>query len=168
MKSIDILFLSRADVVSLNLGPSQVIPTIEKALLEHSNGTYEMHPKIGVHPTTTDPGNFIHAMPAYLHQLKACGLKWVGGFASNDKLDLPNVTGVQIYNDTLSGIPLAIMDCSYLTGLRTAAVSALIATVRSFSPRRSCVSRVRISGEYAFAVYDHLYSRHQSGAITRC
>jgi ornithine cyclodeaminase/alanine dehydrogenase len=86
-----------------------------------------MHPKIGVHPTGTDPANFIHAMPAYLHQMGACGLKWVGGFVGNYKLDLPNVTGVQIYNDTRSGIPLAIMDCSYLTGLRTAAVSAIIA-----------------------------------------
>jgi ornithine cyclodeaminase/alanine dehydrogenase-like protein (mu-crystallin family) len=34
---------------------------------------------------------------------------------------------VQVYNDTDTGVPLAIMDCSYLTGLRTAAVSAVIA-----------------------------------------
>jgi ornithine cyclodeaminase/alanine dehydrogenase-like protein (mu-crystallin family) len=95
--------------------------------LEHSDGTYEMHPKIGVHPTVTDPANFIHAMPAYLHKLGACGLKWVGGFSRNHQFDLPNVTGVQILNDTMTGIPLAIMDCSYLTGLRTAAVSAVVA-----------------------------------------
>jgi ornithine cyclodeaminase/alanine dehydrogenase len=86
-----------------------------------------MHPKIGVHPPATDPANFLHAMPAYLHKLGACGLKWVGGFVNNYKYDLPNVTGVQIYNDTATGIPLSIMDCSYLTGLRTAAVSTIIA-----------------------------------------
>jgi ornithine cyclodeaminase/alanine dehydrogenase-like protein (mu-crystallin family) len=100
---------------------------VEKSLQEHAAGTYEMHPKIGVHPTGTDPANFIHAMPAYLHQLGACGLKWVGGFAQNYRRDLPNVTGLQVYNDTETGIPLAIMDCSYLTGLRTAAVSAIAA-----------------------------------------
>lgn len=127
MKPIEVLFLSKKDVVALDLSPSQVLSAIEKALLEHAAGTYEMHPKIGVHPTTTDPANFIHAMPAYLHQLDACGLKWVGGFANNHRHDLPNVTGVQIYNDAMTGIPLAIMDCSYLTGLRTAAVSAIIA-----------------------------------------
>ena len=66
-------------------------------------------------------------MPAYLHGLGACGLKWVGGFARNDQLDLPNVTGLQVLNDSSTGIPLAVMDCSYLTGLRTAAVSAIIA-----------------------------------------
>lgn len=124
---IEILFLSRDDVVSLNLGPSDVVGAVENALVEHSNGTYEMHPKIGVHPTHTDPGNFIHAMPAYLKGMKACGLKWVGGFSNNYQRDLPSVTGIMVYNDVDTGIPLAVMDCSYLTGLRTAAVSAIVA-----------------------------------------
>ena len=127
MKNITVLLLSRDDVVSLSLGPTEVVAVVEQALREHAEGTYEMHPKIGVHPTNTDPANFLHAMPAYLHQLGACGLKWVGGFSQNYQRDLPNVTGVQIYNDTETGVPLAIMDCSYLTGLRTAAVSAIVA-----------------------------------------
>ena len=135
MKSIDVLFLSKSDVAALDLSPAQVISAIETALLEHSDGTYEMRPKIGVHPTQTDPANFIHAMPAYLHKLGACGLKWVGGFVNNYEYDLPNVTGVQIYNDTKTGIPLAIMDCSYAAGLRTAAVSAVSA--RLCANRRS-------------------------------
>lgn len=127
MKSIDVLLLSRSDVVELALTPSDVVAVVEGALREHAAGTYEMHPKIGVHPTGTDPANFIHAMPAYLHQLGACGLKWVAGFAKNYRADLPNVTGLQVFNDTATGIPLAVMDCSYLTALRTAAVSTIVA-----------------------------------------
>lgn len=127
MKSIDVMMLSKSDIVSLDLSPAQVVAVVEQALAEHAAGTYEMHPKIGVHPTGTDPANFIHAMPAYLKQLGACGLKWVAGFAKNYERGLPNVTGLQVYNDIDTGIPLAIMDCSYLTGLRTAAVSAIIA-----------------------------------------
>jgi len=127
MNPIDVLLLSRDDVISLSLEPREVVRVVEQALLEHAAGTYEMHPKIGVHPTSTDPANFLHAMPAYLHRLQACGLKWVGGFPQNFRRDLPNVTGLQVYNDTETGIPLAIMDCSYLTGLRTAAVSSIVA-----------------------------------------
>lgn len=127
MKSIDVLLLSRADILALELTPRAVVEVVTQALREHAAGTYEMHPKTGVHPTGTDPANFIHAMPAYLHQLNACGLKWVAGFAKNYQRDLPNVTGVQVYNDTETGVPLAIMDCGYLTGLRTAAVSAIAA-----------------------------------------
>ena len=127
MKSIEVLLLSRDDVVGLALTPGAVVSVVEGALREHAAGTYEMHPKIGVHPTGTDPANFIHAMPAYLRGLGACGLKWVGGFAQNYQRGLPNVTGLQVYNDIDTGIPLSVMDCSYLTGLRTAAVSAIIA-----------------------------------------
>jgi len=125
MKHIDVLMLSRADVLALDLAPRQVVEVVTAALREHAAGSYEMHPKIGVHPTGTDPANFIHAMPAYLRGLGACGLKWVGGFAKNRLRDLPNVTGIQVFNDTETGIPLAIMECGYLTGLRTAAVSAI-------------------------------------------
>ncbi|HQZ85717.1 MAG TPA: ornithine cyclodeaminase family protein [Actinomycetota bacterium] len=127
MQPIDVLLLSRDDVLALDLSPSQVVAAVTRALAEHAAGSYEMRPKIGVHPTGTDPANFIHAMPGYLHELDACGLKWVGGFAKNGQRDLPNVTGVQIINDTATGVPLAIMDCGYLTGLRTAAVSAIAA-----------------------------------------
>lgn len=127
MNSIDILFLSQKDVISLDLTPLEVIAIIEEAFLEHANETYEMHPKIGVHPIKTHPANFIHAMPAYLKKMEACGLKWVSGFAKNYTRGLPNVSGIQVYNDIDTGIPLAIMDCSYLTGLRTAAVSAVAA-----------------------------------------
>ena len=87
MKSLDVLLLSRADVVGLDLSPDQVLGAVDQAMREHSDGTYEMHPKIGVHPTGTHPGNFIHAMPAYLKQMGACGLKWVGGFPANREQD---------------------------------------------------------------------------------
>ena len=127
MKPIDVLLLSRSDVLDLGLTPREVVEVVTRALHEHAAGTYEMHPKIGVHPTGTDPANFIHAMPAYLKGLGACGLKWVGGFAKNRERDLPNVTGIQVFNDTDTGIPLAVMECGYLTGLRTAAVSAIAA-----------------------------------------
>lgn len=127
MKPIDVLLLSRDDVLALDLGPGEVVAAVTQALEEHAAGTYEMRPKIGVHPTDTHPANFIHAMPGYLKQMDACGLKWVGGFSRNREVDLPTVTGVQIYNDTATGAPLAIMECAYLTGLRTAAVSAIAA-----------------------------------------
>lgn len=94
MKSIDVRLLSRGDTLALDMTPREVVQFVEKALTEHTAGTYEMHPKIGVHPTGTDPANFIHAMPAYLKQLAACGLKWVAGFAKNYQRDLPNVTEV--------------------------------------------------------------------------
>jgi hypothetical protein len=53
---IDVLLLSQADLKSLQLSHEEVLTAIEQALCEHAAGSYEMHPKIGVHPTATDPG----------------------------------------------------------------------------------------------------------------
>ncbi|MCX7396645.1 MAG: hypothetical protein NT138_03090 [Planctomycetales bacterium] len=89
MKSIEVLLLSGSDILSLELTPQQAVDVVEKALVEHAAGTYEMHPKIGLHPTGTDPANFMHAMPACLKQPGACGLKWVAGSAKNYQRELP-------------------------------------------------------------------------------
>jgi ornithine cyclodeaminase/alanine dehydrogenase-like protein (mu-crystallin family) len=94
MKSIKILLLSQSDIIQLDLSRDDVLGAVEQAMREHSADSYEMHPKIGVHPAGTDPDYFIHATPAYLKQLGACRLKWVGGFAKNPPHGLPIVTGI--------------------------------------------------------------------------
>ena len=125
--SIRVLFLSQQDLAATGVTHHEVLEAVRMAMREHAAGTYEMHPKIGVHPTGTDPDNFIHAMPAYLRTAGVCGLKWVAGFPKNPQRGLPNVTGIQVCNDVDTGLPLAVMDCAWLTGLRTAAVSTVIA-----------------------------------------
>jgi ornithine cyclodeaminase/alanine dehydrogenase len=84
-----------------------------------------MPPKPGIHPGGGD--NFIHAMPAYIPALKSAGIKWVGGFIENHKRDLPYITGLLILNDVETGLPLAVMDCVWITAMRTGAATALSA-----------------------------------------
>jgi ornithine cyclodeaminase/alanine dehydrogenase len=84
-----------------------------------------MPPKPGIHPGGGD--NFIHAMPAYIPALKSAGLKWVSGFIENHKRGLPYITGLLILNDVETGLPLAVMDCVWITGMRTGAATALSA-----------------------------------------
>ncbi len=54
-------------------------------------------------------------------------MKWVSSYAGNNQLGLPNVTGVMILNDPETGIPYAVMDCTWITGCRTGAATALAA-----------------------------------------
>jgi ornithine cyclodeaminase/alanine dehydrogenase len=123
MRRVEILFLSQEDVRGLELSTQAMTEVLEKALVEHAEGMVEMPPKPGVHPTY--PNTFIHAMPAYLKRMDACGIKWVSGFPRNSEHDLPNVTGLLVLNDTHTGVPLAVMDCRWLTTIRTALVSAI-------------------------------------------
>lgn len=118
------LYLSRADVETVNLPMSQVIDLLEVAFREKGNGRVEMPPKPGIH---TMPDAFIHAMPAYIPAMHSAGIKWVSGYPENFKRGLPYITGLMILNDVETGIPYAVLDCSWITAMRTGAASALSA-----------------------------------------
>jgi ornithine cyclodeaminase/alanine dehydrogenase len=57
----------------------------------------------------------------------AAGMKWVSGYPENRTKGLPYITGLLILNDPQTGIPLCVMDCTWITAQRTAAASAVAA-----------------------------------------
>ena len=125
MSKQEILYLSQQDVVAVNLPMSDIIQALEVAFREKGEGRTEMPPKPGIHPGGGD--NFIHAMPAYIPALKAAGIKWVSGFTENFRRGLPYITGLLILNDVETGLPLTVMDCVWITAMRTGAATALSA-----------------------------------------
>ncbi len=120
----NIRYLSRNDVISLQLPMRDVINAVELAFVEKGHGRIEMPPKPGIHPL---PDAFIHAMPAYIPSMKAVGVKWVSGFPQNMPKNLPYISGLLILNDAETGIPLCVMDCTWITGMRTGAATAVAA-----------------------------------------
>lgn len=124
MSEQKILYLSQADVASLGVTMKEIIDAVEIGFREIGNGKVEMPPKPGVH---TQPDAFIHAMPAYIPALHSVGVKWVSGYPDNYKRNLPYITGLLILNDEVTGIPLAVMDCTWITAMRTGAASAVAA-----------------------------------------
>ncbi len=125
MSGNQLLYLSQADVEAVGVTMAQVIESLETAFHEKGEGRVEMPPKPGIHPGGGD--NFIHAMPAYIPALQSAGIKWVGGFPENAKRGLPYITGLLILNDVETGLPLAVMDCVWITGKRTGAATAIAA-----------------------------------------
>lgn len=119
-----LLYLSRADVEAVGVTMREVIDALAVAFHEHGLGHAEMPPKPGVH---SQPDAFIHAMPAYIPALHAIGMKWVSGYPGNQQKGLPYITGLLILNDDETGMPLAVMDCTWITAMRTGAATALAA-----------------------------------------
>jgi ornithine cyclodeaminase/alanine dehydrogenase len=120
----ELLYLSHSDVVSAGPGMAEIIAALEGMFREKAEGRVEMPPKIGIH---TMPDAFIHAMPASIPARKAAGMKWVAGYPDNSKRGLPYVTGLLILNDPETGIPVALMDCTWITAQRTGAATAVAA-----------------------------------------
>lgn len=125
MTNNKLLYLSQADVVSVGVEMAEIISLLEKAFGEKGEGRVEMPPKPGIHPGGGD--NFIHAMPAYIPAMNSAGVKWVSGFPENYRRGLPYITGLLILNDPETGLPISVMDCEWITAMRTAAATAVAA-----------------------------------------
>jgi ornithine cyclodeaminase/alanine dehydrogenase-like protein (mu-crystallin family) len=124
MSHSDLLYLSRADVEAVNLDMLTIIQLLETAFIEKGKSRVEIPPKPGIH---TQPDAFIHAMPAYIPALRSAGIKWVSGYPQNQRIGLPYVTGLLILNNVDTGLPYAVMDCTWITAYRTGAATALAA-----------------------------------------
>ena len=117
-----IRYLSRGDVETVGLSGLEVIAILEEVFRAKREGAVEMPAKIGVHPRDDA---FIHAMPAYLESADAVGIKWVAGYPGNQELGLPYIHGLFVLTDAATGAPLAVMDATWITEIRTAAASML-------------------------------------------
>jgi ornithine cyclodeaminase/alanine dehydrogenase-like protein (mu-crystallin family) len=120
----ELLYLSRAEVASVGLTMLETISALESMFIEKAKKRVEMPPKVGIHPM---PNAFLHAMPALIPISKAAGMKWVGGYPDNSKRGLPYISGLFILNDSETGFPLAVMDCTWITEQRTGAATAIAA-----------------------------------------
>ncbi|NWG11033.1 ornithine cyclodeaminase family protein [Candidatus Bathyarchaeota archaeon] len=120
----EILYLSKADIERLDISMEEIISVVEQAFREKAKGEVEVPPKPGIHP---QKDAFIHAMPAYLPNMKAAGVKWVSGFPKNPERGLPYISGLLVLNDVETGFPLCVMDCTWITAKRTGAATAVAA-----------------------------------------
>jgi ornithine cyclodeaminase/alanine dehydrogenase len=124
--------ITQEQVKSLLDMPS-AIRVVEKVYRAHGRDEVVMPPKI-----TLDLGEgrpwppykgYMNAMPAYLGDADAAGIKWAGGFQENYKIGLPFITAMILLINPKNGVFVAIMDGAHITGLRTGAASAVCAKV---------------------------------------
>lgn len=69
----------------------------------------------------------INCMPATLLSDKVSGLKWVSVFPTNAAKGLQNVSGISVLSEIETGFPIAVLDSTLLTNIRTAAVGSVAA-----------------------------------------
>ncbi len=122
MSQGNILYLSRTHVEQVGVSMAEIIDALEFMFREKAAGRVEMPPKPGIHPR---PDSFLHAMPAYVERQGAAGIKWISAYPGNPANGLPYITGLIVLNDPDTGLPLSVMDATWITAMRTGAASAL-------------------------------------------
>lgn len=104
-------------------GIKKVIDEIEKAFFDYGKGKIQMPAKLYLY--FKEFNGDLRIMPSFSEDLKLAGTKIVNVHPDNFKRGLKTVMAVIILNDPKTGLPLALMDGSYITALRTGAVSAV-------------------------------------------
>ena len=126
MKDIEFLYLTMQDVIATGTDMAVAIEAVEDAFRHFVAGKTILPYKTVVDLGEIERGRG-NAMPGYVGgDYEALGIKWIAGFPQNPrKHGLPRATGFFILNDSWTGVPLAIMDCTWLSALRTGAVTGV-------------------------------------------
>jgi len=119
------LILGRHDVEEL-LTMRMAMEAVEEAFLEDGRGTTQVPERVAL--WFEDLHGVIGVMPGYLKGLQAAGVKIICHHEQNRaKYNLPASAGLVVYHNPLTGMPLAIMDCAYITAMRTGAATGVSA-----------------------------------------
>ena len=127
MSNIVIKTICQEDVASIFKGNADAIyGIIEDSFKKYLADDIIMPDKISqIFDEATQ--NRINCMPATLIEEKICGMKWVSIFPSNAPKGVQNVTGIMLLSELETGYPIAVIDGTLSTKMRTAAVGCTAA-----------------------------------------
>jgi ornithine cyclodeaminase/alanine dehydrogenase-like protein (mu-crystallin family) len=132
---MQVRLLSETSIRSVAPTLPDIVALVEQAYRLDAEGKAEVPTKIAVHPQRAN--TFLHAMPAWVGDARALGMKWVSYFPGNFARGLPDSSGVIILNDPDHGLPVCIMEGMYVTFLRTAACAAVAAKYLAARPPKT-------------------------------
>jgi alanine dehydrogenase len=121
---IYITYLNHLDVQALALTDAEIIAAVEQALDAQGRQQTTIEPRVHLVPEKAFPGHF-NVLRGYIRPLGLAGIKVVGDFYRNYEIGLPSELAVLNLFDPKTGAPIAIIDASDLTDMRTGAISAI-------------------------------------------
>lgn len=120
----ELLYLSRDDVERL-LDIDAMLDALANALVIYSSGVTSVPPRSAA---TVPNRGLLGVMPGYIPGV-ALETKLVSVFPGNDEHGLPSHQGLIALFDEHTGTPLALMDGTFITAIRTGGTAALAARV---------------------------------------
>lgn len=125
-----LLYLSKQDIIDLQgLQSEPYVRAVSRALELHARGdiVQPLKPYLRVNEATGHIADRIIAMPAYVGgDVAISGLKWIGSKHDNPhQRQKERASALIILNDPQSNYPIAVMEGSIISGMRTAAVTVI-------------------------------------------
>ena len=126
-KQIWLRFLSGADIESLSITAAEAIAAVEAVVGAHGRGQTVFEPRMHLVPDNGGVGHFnvLRGHVSTLGERGISGVKVVGDFVPNYRHGLPSELAMVTLFDPTTGVPLAIMDATLITEVRTGAMTAV-------------------------------------------
>jgi len=114
-------FLTAENVLAA-VSPERAVEAVREGFIAYAKGEWTMPPKVYV---AAYPNGDFRAMPAI--GAGHAAIKWVTSFPVNLERGLPTVKAIVLVSNAETGMPVAILEGSALTALRTGAAAVLAA-----------------------------------------
>lgn len=124
MKEILLHYLNHSDVEKLAMTDAEILAAVEEGLRAQGRGETTIEPRMHLVPEKDYPGHF-NVLRGYIRPLGLAGVKVVGDFYRNYEVGLPSELALLTLLDPKTGAPVAIIDASDITDMRTGAVTAI-------------------------------------------
>jgi len=122
---MEILYLNAEDVEKVAMTDDDILDAIEASLRAQGMGQTVIEPRVHLMPKPDVHGHF-NVLRGYIgEEMDVAGVKVVGDYVYNYKLGLPSEMALLNLYDPNTGAPLAIMDATEITSIRTGALTAI-------------------------------------------
>lgn len=128
-----LLYLAKADVAGLGITAKDMNGAIAAMFRAKSLGKTTMRPKLAMYPM----GKMFLAKAGVMHDPPFAAVKWLGYVKGNEARGFADFNPLIMLNEAQTGLPVCVMDGTWLTGLRTASFTAVAAKCLAKANSRS-------------------------------
>lgn len=127
MREIAITWLGGPEVERLQLSDDEILGAVETGLRAQGLGETVIHPRMHLTPweKTGEVAGHFNVLRGCVHPLGLAGVKVVSDFVDNYKAGLRSEMALLNLFEPRTGMPVAVIDASDITDIRTGAVTAL-------------------------------------------
>jgi alanine dehydrogenase len=123
-QQIHLTWLNGPDIAALAMTDQEILDAVEQGLRAQGQGQTVIEPRMHLIPDPAFRGHF-NVLRGYVAPMNLAGVKIVGDYVDNYQRGLPSEMALLNLFDPRTGMPVAILDATDITEMRTGAVTAL-------------------------------------------
>jgi len=121
---IHFTYLAGPEIAGLEMTDDDILDAVEAGLRAQGAGQTVIEPRVHLEPDPAFRGHF-NVLRGYIAPLNLAGVKIVGDYVDNYRQGLPSEMALLNLFDPRTGMPVALLDATAITEMRTGAMTAL-------------------------------------------